>query len=203
LERPSAGRAKPRMPEPERTTDLLARKTSRRGLLARVGRALVLAAGGSAVSAAVAPGEAEGFHFCGHIFTTDSCPHPTGLPRVDARGFPLRARDGKPVDNLGRRVDRFGRPVNERGQLFTDPEGQPLPPAPRTRVCLDQIPERFGLRVWVDGAWYRCCGGRVRKLSDCCSYSPLRFNGDAALVGYCYAGRRVFCVQYIDTKVPC
>jgi hypothetical protein len=191
------------MPELERATDLLARKTSRRGFLARVGRALVAAAGAGAVSAVVAPGEAEGYHFCGHIFTTDSCPHPTGLPRVDARGFPLRARDGKPVDNLGRRVDRFGRPVNERGQLLTDPEGQPLPPAPRTRVCLDQIPERFGLRVWVDGAWYRCCGGRVRKLSDCCSYSPLRFNGDAALVGYCYAGRRVFCVQYIDTKVPC
>jgi hypothetical protein len=191
------------MSEQERATDLLARKTSRRGLLARVGRALVLAAGGSALSAVVAPGEAEGFHFCGHIFTTDSCPHPTGLPRVDARGFPLRARDGKPVDNLGRRVDRFGRPVNERGQLLTDPEGRPLPPAPRTRVCLDQIPERFRLRVWVDGAWYRCCGGHVRKLSDCCSYSPLRVNGDTALVGYCYAGRRVFCVQYYDTKVPC
>jgi hypothetical protein len=191
------------MPEPERTTDFLARTTSRRGFLSRVGRALVLAAGGSAVGAVVAPGEAEGFHFCGHIFTTDSCPHPTGLPRVDARGFPLRARDGKPVDNLGRRVDRFGRPIGERGQLLTDPEGRPLPPAPRTRVCLDQIPERLGLRVWVDGAWYRCCGGRVRKLSDCCSYSPLRFNGDAALVGYCYAGRRVFCVQYYDTKVPC
>ena len=36
----------------------------------------------------VAPGEAEAYHFCGHIYTTDSCPHPTGLPRIDAKGLP-------------------------------------------------------------------------------------------------------------------
>lgn len=191
------------MPEPERVSDLLARRTSRRGLLARAGRALVLAAGGSVVAAAVKPGDAEAYHFCGHIYTTDSCPHPTGLPRIDARGYPLRARDGRPVDNLGRPVDAAGRPVDERGNVLLDPDGRPLPPAPRTRICLDQIPERFGLRTHVDGAWYRCCGGVVRKLSDCCSTSRRRFNGDAALTGYCYHGRRVFCVQYYDTKVPC
>ena len=32
----------------------------------------------------IAPGEAEAYHFCGHIYTTDSCPHPTGLPRIDS-----------------------------------------------------------------------------------------------------------------------
>jgi hypothetical protein len=182
--------------------ELLARSTSRRGFLARAGQALLLAAGGGAVTALVKPGEAEAFHFCGHIYTTDSCPHPTGLPRVDARGFPLRARDGRPVDNLGRPVDRLGRPLDERGGLMTDPEGRPLPPAPRTRVC-DAVSEREGFQTWVDGAWYRCCGGRVRKLLDCCSYSRQRRNGDRALTGYCYAGRRVFCVMYYDTKVPC
>jgi hypothetical protein len=30
-----------------------------------------------------------------------------------------------------------------------------------------------------------------------------RINGDAALTGYCYHGRRVFCVMYYDTKVKC
>ena len=30
-----------------------------------------------------------------------------------------------------------------------------------------------------------------------------RINGDAALTGYCYSGRRVFCVMYYDTKIPC
>jgi hypothetical protein len=155
------------------------------------------------VAAAVKPGEAEAFHFCGHIYTTDSCPHPTGLPRIDARGFPLRAKDGKPVDNLGRLVDPLGRPVDELGRILVDPDGRPLPPAPRTRVCQDAVPERFGIKVSVDGAWYRCCSGRVRKLVDCCSHHALRVNGDASLTGYCYAGRRVFCVMYYDTKIPC
>ena len=190
------------MSDPFSFTNALAQATSRRGFLARVGRALMLAAGGGAVAAAFTPGEAEGYHFCGHIYTTGSCPHPTGLPRVDARGFPLRARDGKPIDDLGRPVDRLGRPVDERGRLLVDPDGLPQPPAPRTRLC-DAVSEEFGLRTWIDGAWYRCCGGRVRKLIDCCSYSRRRINGDASLTGYCYRGRRVFCVLYYDTKVPC
>ena len=188
---------------PDRIDEALERATSRRGLLGRIGRALVLAAGGGAAAAAFGAERADAFHFCGHIYTTDSCPHPTGLPRVDARGFPLRAKDGKPVDDLGRLVDRAGRPVDERGRLLTDPDGRPLPPAPRTRVCADIVSERYGLRTQVDGAWYRCCGGHVRKLLDCCSYSRTRINGDAALTGYCYAGRKVFCVHYYDTRIPC
>ena len=189
------------MPD-ESFSEALARSTSRRGFLARAGRVLALAAGGGAL-AAVRPGEADAFHFCGHIYTTDSCPHPTGLPRVDARGFPLRAKDGKPVDNLGRPVDRGGRPLDRRGRLLTDADGRPLPPAPRTRVCREAVRERYGFRTFVDGSWYRCCGGRVRKLIDCCGYVRQRINGDRALTGYCYSGRKVFCVLYYDTKVPC
>jgi hypothetical protein len=183
-------------------SDELARGSSRRGFLARVGGALLAAAGGNAVAALVKPGEAEGFHFCGHIFTTDSCPHPTGLPRIDVHGFPLRAKDGVRVDDLGRRVDREGRPVDEHGRLLTDPDGRPLPVAPRTKVC-DKVAERYGFATQIDGAWYRCCGGHVRKLVDCCSYHRTRINGDAALTGYCYRGRKVFCVMYHQTKVPC
>ncbi|HEX8206589.1 MAG TPA: hypothetical protein VF587_11070, partial [Solirubrobacteraceae bacterium] len=136
------------------------------------------------------------------IYTTDSCPHPTGLPRIDLRGLPLRAKDGRRVDNTGRVVDREGYPLDERGRRLLDPDGDPLPPAPRTAVCA-QVAERYGFRTRVDGAWYRCCGGQVRKLVDCCSYSKKRINGDASLTGYCYKGRRVFCVMYFDTKVPC
>ena len=43
----------------------------------------------------------------------------------------------------------------------------------------------------------------MRKLVDCCSHSTRRINGDASLTGYCYKGRRVFCVMYYDTKVKC
>jgi hypothetical protein len=181
----------------------LASSTSRRGFLGRVSRVLMLVAGGSAVSALVKPGEADAYHFCGHVFTTDSCPHPTGLPRIDAYGFPLRATDGKRVDNLGRPIDSAGRPIDDNGRLLTDPDGRPLPPAPRTRLCLDAVAAQFRTRMWVDGSWYRCCGGRVRKLVDCCTSGRKRVTGDAALTGYCYSGRKVFCVMYYDTKIPC
>jgi hypothetical protein len=180
-------------------TDRLAAETSRRGFLARVGGAVVGLAGASAL---VKPGEAEAYHFCGHIYTTDSCPHPTGLPRIDARGLPLRARDGRRVDDLGRLVDKAGNPVDEKGVPLTDPDGRLLPAASRTPVC-DAVGERWDMRTKVDGAWYRCCGGTVRKLVDCCSHSRKRINGDASLTGYCYKGRRVFCVMYFQTKVPC
>ena len=190
------------MPEPRRLSDRLAGGTSRRGFLERVGKLLLAATAGETLVGAVVAEDAQGFHFCGHTFTTGSCPHPTGLPRVDARDYPLRARDGRPVDDLGRLVDRSGRPVNEQGRLLRDPDGRLLPPAPRTRVCA-AVGRRYGMRTWVDGSWHRCCGGQVRKLMDCCSYNSTRINGDGALTGYCFSGRKVFCVHYYDTHVPC
>jgi hypothetical protein len=183
-------------------SDRVAESSSRRGFLARVGQAVMAASGASAVGSLVKPGEAEAYHFCGHIYTTDSCPHPVGLPRIDARGFPLRGKDGRPVDNLGRRVDSRGRPVDERGRLRRDSEGRLLPMAPRTRICA-QTGQQYGFRAYTDGAWYRCCGGRVRKLVDCCTHGSRRINGDRALTGYCYRGRKVFCVMYYQTQVPC
>jgi hypothetical protein len=187
---------------PDRLTERLAAGTSRRGFLSRVSSAVLGLAGAGTVGGLVAPGEAEAYHFCGHIYTTDSCPHPTGLPRIDSRGFPLRAADGHPVDDLGRLVDGAGAPVDEDGRPLTDADGRPLPVASRTRVC-DVAAEEFGIETKIDGGWYRCCGGRVRKLVDCCSYSRRRINGDASLNGYCYKGRRVFCVLYYDTSVAC
>jgi hypothetical protein len=185
-----------------RALEALAGDTSRRGFLARVGGAMTTVAAGGLVARAVKPGEADAFHFCGHIYTTGSCPHPTGMPRIDGRGYPLRAADGEPVDNLGRRVNGRGEPVNDDGEALRDPDGRPLPPAPRTRVC-DETSRRFDIPTTVDGGWYRCCGGHVRKLVDCCSSSDRRINGDAALEGYCYRGRKVFCVMYFQTRVPC
>lgn len=182
--------------------DELAASTSRRGFLARVSGAVMGLVGAQTVGQLVKPGEAEAYHFCGHIYTTDSCPHPTGLPRIDSRGLPLRARDGKPVDDLGRPIDSSGRPLNSRGRLLTDAEGRTLPSATRTPVC-KAVGEEYDIDVRTDGAWYRCCGGQVRKLVDCCSTHPRRINGDRALRGYCFKNRKVFCVMYYDTRVPC
>ena len=183
-------------------SDRLAASSDRRGFLARVGAGLMAVAGARTAGSLVAPGEAEAFHFCGHIYTTDSCPHPTGLPRIDSRGRPLRASDGRPVDDLGRLVGRDGAPVDEAGRALTDAEGVALPPASRTAVCR-ATGERYGIPVRTDGAWYRCCGGQVRKLVDCCSTNRERINGDRALQGYCYGKRKVFCVMYYDTRVKC
>jgi hypothetical protein len=187
---------------PERMSDRLAAGTSRRGFLARVSGTVMGLAGAGTVTSLVQPGDAEAFHFCGHTYTTDSCPHPTALPRIDRKGFPLRAKDGHPIDDLGRLIDREGRALDEDGRLLTDADGRPLPIASRTRVC-EAVGEITGWETQIDGAWFRCCGGHVRKLVDCCSYNPRRINGDASLTGYCYKGRRVFCVMYYDTKVKC
>ena len=113
------------MPEPSRgggagrvgrALDSLAGDTSRRGFLARVGGALTALTAGGMVAQAIRPGDAEAFHFCGHTYTTDSCIHPLGsaLPRIDRRGYPLRPRDGQPIDNLGRAVNDRGEPVDDR-----------------------------------------------------------------------------------------
>jgi hypothetical protein len=181
----------------------LASGMTRRSFLGRVGGTFLAAAGGASVAAAVKPEEAEAFHLCGHIWTTGSCPSPLGLPRIDRRGYPIRPRDARPIDNLGRLINAEGYPINEAGERLRGPDGEPLPGAPRTRLCEDWVPERFGISARTQGSWYRCCNGQIRKIVDCCSPSRRRINGDAALVGYCWSGRRVFCIMYFDTGLPC
>ncbi|HUH15037.1 MAG TPA: hypothetical protein VML35_04060 [Gaiellaceae bacterium] len=195
------------LPDLDRAADGLARglaaSMTRRSLLGRLGAWMLVATGGAAVAAAARPEDARGFHFCGHIWTTGSCPSPYELPRIDAKGYPLRPADGRPIDNLGRLVSPAGLPVDERGQRLLDPDGRALDPAPRTKICEDWVPERFGIEAVTQGVWYRCCNRQIRKLVDCCSTHRIRVNGDRALVGYCYRGRYVFCVMYYETGMPC
>jgi hypothetical protein len=201
------------MSRPERALDgaaealaaKLAEATTRRSFLGRLGAAALAVAGGSAVAAAVEPDDAEAFHFCGHVWTTGSCPSPyPPLSRIDRHGYPLHPRSGKRIDNLGRVVDGSGYALDGNGRRRRGPNGQVLPPAPRTRICEDWTREKHRLNdVVTQGAWYRCCGGQIRKLVDCCSFSRRRINGDASLTGYCWGGRRVYCVMYYDSGLPC
>jgi hypothetical protein len=179
--------------------------SSRRGFLERLGGAVIALAGGRAVVAAVLPDEADGAfftNFCGHTFTTGNCPAPTGLPRIDSNGYPLRASDGVPVDDLGRPINASGQPVDARGHLLTDADGVPLASAPRTKTC-ESAGKDYNIKLSLDGSWYRCCGGKVRRIRDCCGTTDVRINGDGALTGYCYPGQHVFCVTYFETSMPC
>jgi hypothetical protein len=184
-------------------SDAVVRQSNRRGFLERLGGAVIGLAGANTVAAAVLPDEADAYtNFCGHTYTTGNCPAPTGLPRIDRNGYPLRAHDGVPVDDLGRPVNGHGQPVDAHGHVLKDADGVPLAPAPRTKTC-ETTGEDYGIKLVLEGSWYRCCGGRVRRIRDCCGATNVRVNGDAALVGYCYPGHHVFCVTYYETAMPC
>ncbi|HEY7754695.1 MAG TPA: hypothetical protein VID69_00550 [Actinomycetota bacterium] len=170
----------------ERAGTQLARRTSRRSFLGRVGRAVVALAGGSVVATALAPERAEAYHICGHIFTTGSCPHPyTPNTRIDGAGFPLHPT--------------YGFPVDDDGFIYLSEEQT------RRKVCQTVVPERFTFvhNPRYGGGWSRCCNGRIRHISDCCSPSTVRINGDGAVRGYCPRGLRVFCIAYQELNVRC
>ena len=62
----------------ERAERSIASRTGRRGFLGKLGRGVVALAGGGLVATALAPERASAHHICGHIASTDSCPHPFG-----------------------------------------------------------------------------------------------------------------------------
>jgi hypothetical protein len=120
---------------PERLSDAVLRRSSRRGFLEWAGMAVIGLAGVGGAARAVLPDESDAYtNFCGHTYTTGNCPHPTGLPRVDRNGLPLRARDGHPVDDLGRPIDAAGYPLDHRGRPLLEPDGEPGGGAGRRQV---------------------------------------------------------------------
>ena len=167
------------------------------------GGALMAATAGGVVSKAVKPGEADAYHFCGHTFTTGSCPHPQRAAADRRPRLPAAARTAsRSTTSAGRSTTRASRST-ATASVKRDPDGRPLPPAPRTKVC-DEVGERSSASTpRSTAAGTGAAAGTVRKLVDCCSYRNRRINGDAALEGYCFSGRKVFCVMYFQTKVPC
>ena len=180
------------------------RGTSRRGFLSRVSRRRAGADGRRRRSAGWSrPGEAEAYHFCGHIYTTDSCPHPTGLPRIDSRGLPAARARRPPVDDLGRSsTPTAARSTRTAARSPTPTAGRCRPP-PARRVC-DVVADRLrhqDRRSTAPGT--AAAAAASASSSTAARRSPRRINGDASLTGYCYKGRKVFCVMYYDTKVKC
>ena len=170
----------------ERAGTELARRTSRRSFLGKLGRTVVALAGGSMVAVALAPGRAEAHHICGHTYTTKSCPHPYApLSRTDAYGFPVHPE--------------YGFPVDDNGYIYLSDRQR------RRKVCETSVPDRFPFvhNPRYGGGWSRCCEGRVRHIQDCCSHSRIRINGDASVRGYCPRSLRVFCITYLELNVRC
>ncbi len=170
----------------ERAETELARRTSRRSFIGRLGRAVVALAGGPMVAVALSPERAEANHICGHTYTTGSCPHPySPLSRTDLYGFPVHPHQGYPVDDNG---DAY---VSER--------------QPRHKVCQTIVPQVYPFvhHPRYGGGWSRCCHGRVRHIQDCCSPSRTRINGDGSVRGYCHRNLRVFCITYRELNVRC
>ncbi len=172
----------------ERATLNLAGTSSRRSFLGKLGAGLVALTGGQLVASALKPirAEARYYTFCGHTYTTGSCPHPYApYSRIDRYGYPLHPRYGYPVDDWG--------------NLYKSRDQK------RSKVCEERVRKLYPYtgNASLGGTWSRCCHGHIRKLTDCCSYSRTRINGDASLTGYCHHGRRVFCVTYRNTKVRC
>ena len=170
----------------ERVGTELARRTSRRSFLGRLGRTVVALAGGGMVAVALAPERAEAHHICGHLYTTGSCPHPYAPnSRTDAYGFPVH-----PV---------LGYPVDDSGYLYLSATQS------RRKVCQSVVPEVYPFvhQPRYGGGWSRCCDGRVRHIQDCCSPSRIRINGDGSVRGYCQRSLRVFCITYRELNLRC
>jgi hypothetical protein len=170
----------------ERASVSLAQRSSRRSVLGRLGRGFVAFVGGPFVAVALSPDRAEAHHICGHLYTTGSCPHPySPKTRIDRYGYPVHPK--------------FGYPVDDDGNIYTSRMQT------RRRICQAVVPEQYPFTgaPRFGGGWSRCCHGRIRRLVDCCSHSATRINGDASVTGYCYNGRKVFCILYRDTNTKC
>ncbi len=170
----------------ERAGTELARRTSRRSFLGKVGRAVVALAGGPIVAVALSPDRAEAHHICGHLYTTGSCPHPYApLSRTDAYGFPVHPE--------------FGYPVDDAGDLYLSEDQT------RRKVCQTVVPEQYPFvhNPAYGGGWSRCCDHRIRHIQDCCSPSGTRINGDGSVHGYCHRRLRVFCITYRELNARC
>jgi hypothetical protein len=94
---------------------------------------------------------------------------------------------------------KFGYPVDDQGQLYESREQQ------RRNICLQRVPDKYPYTrpTRLEGTWSRCCNGRIRTIVDCCTSFRKRIQGDAALGGYCHAGRKVFCITYRETDIRC
>jgi hypothetical protein len=93
----------------------------------------------------------------------------------------------------------YGYPVDDNGDIYVTPLQS------RRRMCEEVVAERYphAKKPAQGGGWSRCCDGRIRRIYDCCAFTDTRINGDAAVTGYCFKGKKVFCIGYRELNVRC
>ena len=117
---------------------------------------------------------------------------------------PAAAGQGRPPRRRPRPPRRpRGRPGRRGRRRLTDAEGVPLPAASRTPVC-KAVAEQYDMTH----PHRRRLVPLLRRPRAQARGLLLAQRGGASTAtgrwsGYCYKGRRVFCVMYFQTKVPC
>ena len=184
--------------------DGIAGNTSRRGFIARVGGAMMAATAGSVVGRAIEPGEADAYHFCGHIFTTGSCVHPNGHAADRRRRLAARGETrASPSTTSAARSTRRACRSTANGNVLQRPRRPPdarRRRAPRS-ATRPRASTRSTPRSTAPGT--AAAAAPSESSSTAARSRTQRINGDASLTGYCFSGRKVFCVMYFQTKVPC
>ena len=173
---------------------------------ARVGAAVLAASAGATVAAAVSPEEAEALRLLRPHVDDRLLPAPVrSLPRIDRARLPAAA------------AATAGRSTTSAGwSTATACRSTSRPPAarPRRRAAAARRRARGSARTGcasatastraLQGAWYRCCGGQIRKLVGLLLDSRRRAStATPPCAATATARRKVFCVTYRDTGVPC
>ena len=91
-----------------------------------------------------------------------------------AAGCRCGAKDGRRWTTSAATIDEPAQPVDEDGRPLTDADGRAAARRHAARRSARRSASEYGFQTQIDGAWYRCCGGHVRKLVDCCGYSQQR-----------------------------
>ena len=199
----SSRRLLPRLPDAGVIGESLALSTSRRGFLARPSRLLALLAGGGAVAALVRPGEAD----ASASVATSTRPIPARIRRDCPVSTPRASRFAPPT--VTGSTTSGGRPTLRGSQSMRTVRRSWTQRACRCLRRRAVVSARTSSRRGSHGLRTSTVPGIAAAAAMCANSStaargpPRRINGDAALTGYCYAGRRVYCVMYYDTKIPC
>ena len=126
------------------------------------------------------------------------------LPRIDRAGYPLEPASGKPIDNLGRPHQRAGASPS----MTRQGAARPRRPAAAAGAADEGLPgggqrEASGSRPTSTAAGIAAAAVRSASSSTAARNTTSGSTATPPSRATASAGRKVFCVLYFDTRVPC